>query len=89
MMVSLRFGDTFVNAVTDVADTYTQTRPNNAVIILSDRITNLAIGRNATTDDFMLKADTYFVVNLVEGETLSYILATGESDGTIRLTEAL
>jgi len=86
MLPAIRLGATTVETVTDESASFTQSRPWTQVMVRANVAVCLKTGSTATEDDFYLKEDTYLAVELTEGETLHYILATGESDGEIRIT---
>lgn len=92
-MISLgNFGATAKLAVTSTASSYEGVRPWPAYAIHSDRAVHLkraAIDTDdATEGDFHLVADGYVRVEITPGEFLSFVLADGESDGSIYITPA-
>lgn len=79
--------NTATYAVADVAANHVGTGPYSQVLVRSDRSVCLATGRDATTTDFLLKAGEPLKLALAKDETLSFILADGETSGSISLTE--
>lgn len=74
--------------VTDTAASYTGTAPFSYVLVRADRNVCLAVDRVATTADFKLAADELVRLRLEPTHTLSYVLAEGETDGAILITES-
>lgn len=89
------FRNTAVLAVTSEADTFTSPGPYSSYLVRSDR--NVLIQRNTVEivvgDEenppkaFPLKEGEVARVRLDRNEALAFILAEGETDGTIWLTE--
>lgn len=87
MMVLGYFSATTVLPVTTASDTFLCPGPYQTFVVKSDRKIHLSRTDEATLDDFELLVDTYVQVALMKGEQLSFILADGETDGEIRITE--
>jgi hypothetical protein len=89
MLSAAILGATTAESASSAPGSYTGTRPHGAVIILADVKVHLSFsGSDASTSDFLLLTNTYFLGHLQEGEVVSWVKASGESDGTIRITQA-
>lgn len=97
MMIELgSFRNTTVLAVTGETDIFTSPGPYSSYVVHANR--NVLLVRNnvviVTDDDdnppnaFPLKEGEYARIRLDKNEVLSFVLAAGETDGTIWLTEA-
>lgn len=89
----LRLGDfsaTISRAVTTTADSFEATRPYLDFVVCADRNVHLRrtddADTKATEADFLLLAEHYAEVTVANGGWLSFVLASGEPDGTIRIT---
>lgn len=86
------FGPTLTRAVTTAADHFQAELPHQRFVVQADRNVHLkradAPTDDATTDDFLLTEGVYAEVTVPPDGYLSFVLATGETDGTIRITPA-
>lgn len=85
--VQIRFTEK-QDLITATPNSYTQAGPQSTVIVYADRDVHISTEAEATEDDFFLKAETYFSLRLEAGQTVSVLLADGETSGVIRFTEA-
>lgn len=85
------FGKTVSFAVTDAADDHQVTGANESrhmFLVQSDKAIHLdRQAEAAVATSLRIPANTPVLVGSIAGETFSYILATGETDGTIWFTE--
>lgn len=92
MVLLGNFGATDAIAVTTEAAYFQGERPWSYYVIRSDRIVHLRRSQTAedaaTTDDFLLTEGEYVRVEIAEGDWLSFVLAAGETDGTVYITRA-
>lgn len=77
-------------AVTAGVAIYTSPGPQSIYVIVADR--TIRLGRNTLMADdeaaFILNEGEHARLRLEKNETLSFCLVEGETDGTVRLTEA-
>lgn len=85
------FTDTHVLGVTSASDTFANPGNGQTFIVRADRKVHIVRSTDddaeATEDDFLLLADEPASFALEVGGSLGYILADGETDGTIRITQ--
>lgn len=83
-----RLGKTVLKTVSATPDNFgANASAFQNFVIWSERAVHLSKKTAATVNDFLLLSDTYASVMVERGETLSFVLAAGETDGDIRLTE--
>lgn len=88
------FGKTTVDDVTSTARAFTNAGPSQVFVVRADRKVHLLRTTDgdaaAATEEngFLLLADEPAQFSLEVGGSLSYVLAAGETDGSIRITEA-
>lgn len=83
------FTSTSKFAVSATADYFTNDGPNSLYTVVSDRavhIRNAGPGSDAnpaTIADFLIPADTLVSLQIQPGDRISFVLETGETDGSI------
>lgn len=87
MLILGPFGKTTVFAVTAAADSFTNPGPYTSFMVLANRAVHLSRDGDATVDEVLIPTDTPVEVSFLTGAALSFILADGETDGTLRITE--
>lgn len=82
------FSDTHVDVINATPASYQPTGSYTSFAILADTPCHLSVSGDATTDDFMLLPGIYAIVNVdrFSAQTLSWVVADGSADGTIRIT---
>jgi hypothetical protein len=84
------FGATLTRPVTTTADNFQAELPHQRFVVMADRNVHLKrtdqSSDDATISDFLLSEGVYAEVIVPPDAYLSFVLATGETDGTIRIT---
>ncbi len=82
------FGKTTKVDTTSSDAVFTNTSARTRFIVRASVNTHIRLNGVATVDDFLLLEETYAVVLIAPNATLHAIVANGETDGDLFITEA-